>query len=60
MATYMLRGIPNEDWDKFRERAAKDGIPLRQAFAKLIKEYAQRPKPTDVIEKQTTADPANG
>lgn len=40
--TYLLRNIPDDLWVRVKQRAAKEGHPLRFIILKLLERYAQK------------------
>jgi len=42
MASFMLRKVDEELWQQFRERAQKEGHPLRWVLVQLVEQYIKR------------------
>ena len=40
MPSYFLRGLPLDLWERVRERAKIDNMPLRAIILKLLEAYA--------------------
>src|SRR5262249_45292729 len=40
MAQYVLRDIPDDQWERFKSKARTDGWPLRALVLELMKDYA--------------------
>jgi hypothetical protein len=54
MSSYILRDLPPELWARARERAAREGLPLRPLLLELLEEYATSGKRPRVLRLQLT------
>jgi hypothetical protein len=59
MPNYILRNLPPETWQRFRQRAEREGEPLRRLFLTFIEGYANgrfRVAPRRMIDAEFVED----
>lgn len=40
--TFLLRAVPSPLWERFKDRAASDGLSARSMLLTLIRDYVER------------------